>query len=57
MADEPTGNLDTTTGAEILALLRKVASENDQTLILITPGEVTRMLPRVVTLRDGPDPL
>ena len=54
LADEPTGNLDTATGAEILGLLRRIAAENGHTLILITHSpEVTGALPRVVTLRDG----
>ena len=54
LADEPTGNLDTATGAEILGLLTRIAAENGHTLILITHSpEVTDALPRVVTLRDG----
>jgi len=54
LADEPTGNLDSATGAEILALLRRIAADNGQTLVLIThSAEVTATLPRVVTLRDG----
>ncbi|MEW6583110.1 MAG: ABC transporter ATP-binding protein [Actinomycetota bacterium] len=54
LADEPTGNLDTATGGEIVALLQEVASENAQTLILITHEQaVTQAAPRVVTLRDG----
>ena len=54
LADEPTGNLDSTTGTEILALLQQVAAENEQTLVLITHEHaVTQAAPRVVTLRDG----
>jgi ABC-type lipoprotein export system ATPase subunit len=54
LADEPTGNLDSATGAEILALLRRIASEAGHTLILITHSpEVTATLPRVISLRDG----
>ncbi len=54
LADEPTGNLDSATGTEILALLQKVATENEQTLVLITHEQaVTEAAPRVVTLRDG----
>ncbi len=54
LADEPTGNLDTATGAEILGLLTRIAAESGHTLIVITHSpEVTDVLPRVVTLRDG----
>ncbi|MBJ7455653.1 MAG: ABC transporter ATP-binding protein [Thermoleophilia bacterium] len=54
LADEPTGNLDSATGAEILALLQRVAADNHQTLVLITHEQaVTEAAPRVVTLRDG----
>jgi putative ABC transport system ATP-binding protein len=54
LADEPTGNLDSATGAEILALLQRVAADNDQTLVLITHEQaVTQAAPRVVTLQDG----
>jgi putative ABC transport system ATP-binding protein len=54
LADEPTGNLDSATGAEILALLQRVAAENDQTVVLITHElAVAEAAPRMVTLRDG----
>ena len=54
LADEPTGNLDTATGAEILGFLTRIAAESSHTLIVITHSpEVTDALPRVVTLRDG----
>jgi putative ABC transport system ATP-binding protein len=52
-ADEPTGNLDSATGAEILALLRRVA-DGGQAILLVTHDE--RALPladRVVRLLDG----
>ncbi len=54
LADEPTGNLDSATGADVLALLQHVAADNGQTLVLITHEQaVTEAAPRVVTLRDG----
>ena len=54
LADEPTGNLDSGTGAEILGLLQRVAAENAQTVVLITHEQaVAEAAPRVVTLRDG----
>ncbi len=49
-ADEPTGNLDSRTGAEIVALLRSL----DTTLLVITHDrDLAAALPRRVTLRDG----
>jgi putative ABC transport system ATP-binding protein len=49
-ADEPTGNLDTHTGAEIMALLRSLAT----TLLVITHDrELAASLPRRVEIRDG----
>jgi len=53
LADEPTGNLDTRTGEEVLELLEELVTEG-RTLVLIThdPG-VARRAHRVVTLSDG----
>ena len=54
LADEPTGNLDTTTGHEILQLLRALSSEYSQTVILITHDrELAAAAPRTIELRDG----
>jgi putative ABC transport system ATP-binding protein len=53
LADEPTGNLDTTTGDEIVALLRGLW-EDGLSLVLITHDPaVAGRAPRVVHLRDG----
>jgi putative ABC transport system ATP-binding protein len=54
LADEPTGNLDSTTGEEIVALLRSLASERGKTVVLVTHDTgIAADAPRVVRLRDG----
>ncbi len=53
-ADEPTGNLDSRSGAEVLQLLRRSASEFGQTIIMVTHDPVAAgYTDRVVFLADG----
>jgi putative ABC transport system ATP-binding protein len=53
LADEPTGNLDSKTGEEIMLLLEKIY-ENGNTIILVTHEEdIARNARRIVRLRDG----
>ena len=53
LADEPTGNLDSKSAAEVLALLREVRAEG-QALVLVThDARVAASSDRVVSLRDG----
>jgi putative ABC transport system ATP-binding protein len=53
LADEPTGNLDSTTGAEIFALLARL-HERRTTILLVTHNEeLAAASPRAVSLRDG----
>jgi putative ABC transport system ATP-binding protein len=53
LADEPTGNLDTQTGAEIVALLEELHREG-MTLVVVTHSlEIATRAGRVVTFRDG----
>jgi putative ABC transport system ATP-binding protein len=53
-ADEPTGNLDSRSGAEVLALLQRSASEFGQTVVMVTHDPVAAgYTDRVVFLADG----
>lgn len=54
LADEPTGNLDTATGAEILRLIHDLHDRLGMTILVVThDGNVARSSQRIVTLRDG----
>jgi ABC-type lipoprotein export system ATPase subunit len=54
MGDEPTGNLDTRTSREVIALLEKLNREQGLTLILVTHDQdVARCARRTIVLRDG----
>jgi putative ABC transport system ATP-binding protein len=54
LADEPTGNLDSTTAEEIVGLLRKLADEQGVTVIVVTHAqEIARQATRRIRLRDG----
>ena len=54
LADEPTGNLDSTNSAEIMEVLRKLNREQGITVIVVTHDpEVAAYADRVVTFRDG----
>lgn len=54
LADEPTGNLDTRTGDEVISLLKLSAKKYGQTLVVITHNEdIAQMADRTVMLEDG----
>jgi putative ABC transport system ATP-binding protein len=54
LADEPTGNLDTATGDEVIGLIQKLWQERGLTVVLVTHDRgVAQRAPRVVRLRDG----
>ncbi len=54
LADEPTGNLDTKTGADIIALLVGLAAEHGTTIIVATHDTgLAARAPRRLGMRDG----
>jgi len=54
LADEPTGALDSDTGAQILDLLRRVRDEHGTTILMVTNDEsVAAQADRVLQIRDG----
>lgn len=54
MADEPTGNLDSKSGKEIMELLLRLNAENNTTVIIITHDEkIGDQAQRIIRLRDG----
>ncbi len=54
LADEPTGNLDSTNGQRIMELLRILVDEHQQTIVMVTHDvDIGRAANRVIRLRDG----
>jgi putative ABC transport system ATP-binding protein len=54
LADEPTGNLDSATGGEIVELLASLAAEHGSTVIVAThDASLAARAPRRIALRDG----
>ena len=54
LADEPTGNLDSKTSAEVLGLLKRTSSEFHQTIVMITHNnDIARLADRIVRIEDG----
>lgn len=54
LADEPTGNLDSKTSADVLGLLKRTGSEFHQTIVMITHNnEIAQLADRIVRIEDG----
>ena len=54
LADEPTGNLDSKTSANVLGLLKRTSIEFNQTIVMITHNnEIARLADRIVRIEDG----
>ena len=52
--DEPTGNLDSKTSAEVMGLLQMTSREFHQTIIMITHNEeIAQLADRIIHLEDG----
>ena len=54
LADEPTGNLDSHTSADVMGLLRRMSTAFHQTLVMITHNsEIAQLADRIVRIEDG----
>jgi putative ABC transport system ATP-binding protein len=53
LADEPTGNLDSKTGADLIALLEQLNAEGATIVVITHDREIAGHLPRQVSLLDG----
>jgi putative ABC transport system ATP-binding protein len=54
LADEPTGNLDSRTGLDVMGLIRVMSERFHQTIVMITHNEdIARMAGRIIRIEDG----
>lgn len=54
LADEPTGNLDSKTGIEVMELLRKICKEKNKTILMVTHSrEAAQYSGRIANMKDG----
>lgn len=54
LADEPTGNLDSRTSADVMGILKRTGEEFNQTIVMITHNnEIAQLADRIVRIEDG----
>ena len=54
LADEPTGNLDSHTSADVMGLLQRTSNEFNQTVVMITHNnDIAQLADRIVRIEDG----
>ncbi len=54
LADEPTGNLDSRTSADVLGLLKRTSTQFNQTIVMITHNnEIAQLADRIIRIEDG----
>lgn len=54
LADEPTGNLDSKTGADVIGLMKRTSSQFNQTIVMITHNnEIAQLADRIIRIEDG----
>ncbi len=54
LADEPTGNLDSKTSADVLGLLKRTGEKFNQTIVMITHNnEIAQLADRIIRIEDG----
>lgn len=53
-ADEPTGNLDSKTSAEIMDIIKKISKENNQTIVMVTHDvNIAKYANKIINIHDG----
>ena len=53
LADEPTGNLDSKTGAEIMALIDELSRKGNTIIVVTHEEDIARQARRIIRIRDG----
>jgi putative ABC transport system ATP-binding protein len=53
LADEPTGNLDSHSGADVMAMIKEIHKKGNTIILITHDHEVAEHAPRVIEIRDG----